>query len=260
MGPQDHAAGPESLDTGGAHASAVGHHGPTVARRDEAARPCELRVVRYASAVTVEARPMSRDPLQRRQLVRPLAALPPRYGVQDLRIPRACSRQCCRQAPQRRLSHSRRALVAASLAYRRHLVRGYPWSRKRAPSPALRFRPPQCMKSSSGPPSHSPRRATSCTRHGSPHDPVNRTFQGVVTGVRCGDRGTGAAGPAWLVVREPRGRPAEAIRRTRRPRSRTRRRPMALFWVARDDAAGLSRAPVHWGGVLLPGTELLTGR
>ena len=124
VGPQDHAAGPESLDTGGAHASAVGHHGPAVARRDEAARPCELRVVRYASAVTVEARPMSRDPLQRRQLVRPLAALPPRYRVQDLRIPRACSRQCCRQAPQRRLSHSRRALVAASLAYRRHLVRG----------------------------------------------------------------------------------------------------------------------------------------
>ena len=66
---------------------------------------------------------MSRDPLQRQQLVRPLAALPPRYRVQDLRIPRACSQQCCRQAPQRRLSHSRRALVAASLAYRRHLVR-----------------------------------------------------------------------------------------------------------------------------------------
>ena len=48
--------------------------------------------------------------------------------------------------------------------------------------------------------------------------------------MRWVDRGTGAAGPAWLVVREPRGRPAEAIPRTTRPRSRTRR-PRALFWV-----------------------------
>jgi len=90
----------------------------------------------------------------------------------------------------------------------------------------------QCMKSSSGPPSHSPRRAASCTRHGLTSRPVNRTCQGVGTGARWVDRGTGAAGPAWLVVREPRGRPAEAIPRTRRPRSRTRRRPRALFWVA----------------------------
>lgn len=89
----------------------------------------------------------------------------------------------------------------------------------------------QCMKSSSGPPSHSPRRAASCTRHGLTSRPVNRTCQGVGTGARWVDRGTGAAGPAWLVVREPRGRPAEAIPRTRRPRSRTRRRPRALFWV-----------------------------
>ena len=83
----------------------------------------------------------------------------------------------------------------------------------------------------SGPPSHSPRRTASCTRHGLTARPVNRTCQGVGTGVRWGDRGTGAAGPAWLVVREPRGRPAEAIPRTTRPRSRTRRRPRALFWV-----------------------------
>ena len=83
----------------------------------------------------------------------------------------------------------------------------------------------------SGPPSHSPRRAASRTRHGLTARPVKRTCQGVGTGVRWVDRGTGAAGPAWLVVREPRGRPAEAIPRTTRPRSRTRRRPRALFWV-----------------------------
>ena len=82
----------------------------------------------------------------------------------------------------------------------------------------------------SGPPSHSPRRAASRTRHGLTARPVKRTCQGVGTGVRWVDRGTGAAGPAWLVVREPRGRPAEAIPRTTRPRSRTRR-PRALFWV-----------------------------
>ena len=110
-------------------------------------------------------------------------------------------------------------------------LEGYPWSRKRAPSTALRFMAAQYMKSSSGPPSHSPRRAASCTRHGLTSRPVNRTCQGVGTGARWVDRGTGAAGPAWLVVREPRGRPAEAIPRTTRPRSRTRRRPRALFWV-----------------------------
>ena len=82
VGPQDHAAGPESLDTGGAHAFAVGHHGPAVVRRDEAARPSELRVVRIAVAVAVEARPMSHDPLERQQLVRlPLAGRPPRRRV-----------------------------------------------------------------------------------------------------------------------------------------------------------------------------------
>ena len=95
------------------------------------------------------------------------------------------------------------------------------------------------MKSSSGPPSHSPRRAASCTRHGLTSRPVNRTCQGVGTGARWVDRGTGAAGPAWLVVREPRGRPAEAIPRTRRPRSRTRRRPRALFWVGVADSEHL---------------------